>query len=62
MFGKPVIRGTRVTVEGILHELGEGAAPGDVLAAHPGLTPDDIRAAQAFAADTLADQETFAAE
>ena len=59
MFGKPLIRGTRVTVEGILRELGEGAEPGEVLAAHPGLTPDDIRAAQAFAADYLADEQTL---
>ena len=62
MFGKPVIRGTRIPVERILRELGEGAAPADVLAAQPGLTPDDIRAAQAFAADYLADEETLAAE
>ena len=62
MFGKPVIRGTRVTVEAILRELGEGAAPDEVMAAHTGLIADDIRAAQAFAADYLADEETAAAE
>ncbi len=62
MFGKPVIRGTRVTVEVILRELGEGAAVDEVLAAHPGLTDDDVRAAQTFAADYLADEETLAAE
>ena len=62
MFGKPVICGSRVTVEAILRELGEGATLSDVLAAHPGLTVDDIRAAQAFAADYLADEETVAAE
>ena len=50
MFGKPVIRGTRVTVEQILRELGEGASPEDVVAAHPRLTPEDVRAAQLFAA------------
>lgn len=58
MFGKPVIRGTRVTVEQILRELGQGATPEEVVAAHPRLTADDVRAAQAFAADYLAGEDT----
>ena len=49
MFGKPVIRGTRVTVEQILRELGEGATVEEVVAAHPRLTAEDVRAAQLFA-------------
>ena len=57
MVGKPVIRGTRVTVEQILRELGDGATPQEVVAAHPRLALDDVRAAQAFAADYLADEE-----
>ncbi len=61
MFGKPVIRGTRVTVEEILRELGEGATPEQVVAAHPRLTLDDVHAAQAFAADYLAAEDTAAA-
>ena len=59
MFGKPVIRGTRVTVEQILRELGEGAAAEEVVAAHPRITLDDVHAAQAFAADYLAGEETL---
>ena len=59
MFGKPVIRGTRVTVEQILRELGEGASPEEVVVAHPRLTLDDLRAAQAFAADYLAAEDTL---
>lgn len=58
MFGKPVIRGTRVTVEQILRELGQGATPEEVVAAHPRVTADDVRAAQAFAADYLAGEDT----
>ena len=61
MFGKPVIRGTRITVEQILRELGEGATPEEVVAAHPRLTLDDVRGAQAFAADCLAGDDTLAA-
>lgn len=57
MDGKPVIRGTRVPVELVLRELGAGLTPEAIMAEHPRLTPDDIRAAQAFAADYLADEE-----
>jgi uncharacterized protein (DUF433 family) len=56
MGGKPVIRGTRVPVETILRKLGAGMTPEAIVADHPRLAPDDIRAAQAFAADYLADE------
>jgi uncharacterized protein (DUF433 family) len=54
MAGKPVIRGTRVPVELILRKLGAGMSPDAVLVDHPQLVLEDIRAAQAFAADYLA--------
>jgi uncharacterized protein (DUF433 family) len=57
MVGKPVIKGTRITVELILRELGAGMTPEGVMAEYPQLTLEDIRAAQAFAADYLADEE-----
>lgn len=56
MGGKPVIRGTRVPVELILRKLGAGIPADDILVDHPHLTLDDIRAAQAFAADYIADE------
>jgi uncharacterized protein (DUF433 family) len=56
MGGKPVIRGTRVPVETVLRKLGAGLTPEAVLQDHPRLSLDDIRAAQAFAADYLADE------
>lgn len=59
MFGKPVIRGTRVTGEQILRELGEGATAEEVATAHPRITLDDVHAAQVFAADYLAGEETL---
>jgi uncharacterized protein (DUF433 family) len=46
MAGKPVIRGTRVPVELVLRKLGAGMPPEAILADHPRLTHDDIRAAQ----------------
>ena len=54
MYGKPVIRSTRVTVEHILRQLAKGASPDAIVKEHPRLTIEDIRAAQAFAADYLA--------
>jgi uncharacterized protein (DUF433 family) len=57
MAGKPVIRGTRVPVELVLRKLGAGLTPEAILVDHPRVTLDDIRAAQAFAADYLADED-----
>jgi len=62
MMGKPVIRGTRITVELILPKLTEGATEGDLLDAYPRLTRADIRAAVTFAADTIAHQKTLTIE
>ena len=56
MGGKPVIRGTRVPVEIILRKLGSGMTLEAIITDHPRLTADDVRAAQAFAADYLADE------
>ena len=54
MLGKPVILGTRIPVELIIRKLSEGATEADLLDAYPRLTRADIRAALAFAADSLA--------
>ena len=56
MLGKPVIRGTRITVELILRKLSEGATSADLLDAYPRLTKEDIQAALAYAANTLANE------
>ena len=57
MFGKPVITGTRITVELILRKLGGGMTALEILHDHPHLVPDDIYAAAAFAADYMAAEE-----
>jgi uncharacterized protein (DUF433 family) len=62
MTGKPTIKGTRITVELILRKLGAGMSCEDIIEDHPHLTPEDIRAAQAFAADYLADEAVILAE
>lgn len=53
MVGKACIKGTRITVELILRELGAGHSFADVLDAYPHLTEEDLRAALAFAADYM---------
>jgi len=50
MEGKPVIAGTRITVEHILRCLAAGESEAEIVADYPPLTIDDIRAAQAYAA------------
>jgi uncharacterized protein (DUF433 family) len=62
MLGKPVIRGTRITVELLLRKLAEGATPKDLTEAYPHLTKEDIAAAITYAADTLAHEETVLVE
>jgi uncharacterized protein (DUF433 family) len=59
MLGKPVIRGTRITVELILRKLGEGATEAQLMDAYPRLTAADIRAAMTYAAESLAHEENL---
>ena len=50
-FGKPTIRGTRITVGDVLSYLAAGMSEAEVIADFPHLTRDDIRACLAFAAE-----------
>lgn len=51
MMGKPVIAGTRITVELIRRKLAAGESVEDLLQAHPRLTKSAILAAMAFAGE-----------
>jgi uncharacterized protein (DUF433 family) len=53
MMGKPVVAGTRITVESILDKLAAGETLEQILDAHPRLTREAIAAALAYAADVL---------
>jgi len=53
MMGKPIITGTRITVELILEKLAAGETVEQILEAHPRLTEEAVRAALAFAAEAL---------
>ncbi|MFW6181534.1 MAG: DUF433 domain-containing protein [Spirochaetota bacterium] len=57
MVGKPVIRGTRLTVEFILNLLAHGATVDDILREYDRLTKEDIQACLLFATRALADTE-----
>ncbi|WP_347341088.1 DUF433 domain-containing protein [Bradyrhizobium hipponense] len=51
--GKPVISGTRLSVEFIIGLMADGWSEADILANYPGITHDDILACLAYARDTL---------
>ncbi len=53
MMGKPVVAGTRITVELILEKLAAGETTDQLLEAHPRLTRETILAAQQFASEVL---------
>ncbi|MHB1662169.1 MAG: DUF433 domain-containing protein [bacterium] len=60
MLGKPVIKGTRITVELILRKLSEGAATAEILQGYPNLTKDDILACLSYSADVIGEEELIA--
>ncbi|MXY53506.1 MAG: DUF433 domain-containing protein [Gammaproteobacteria bacterium] len=55
MLGKPVIAGTRLTVEFVLNLLAHGETKETIVAEYDGLTPDDVLACILFAAKALED-------
>ncbi len=60
--GKPTIRGLRISVEQILNALAAGVPEGDLLEDYPELEADDIRAALAYAASIIADEQVYPLE
>ena len=57
MVGKPVIRGTRLTVDFILNLLAQGATENEILDEYKSLTYEDIQACFLFATNSLKDTE-----
>lgn len=62
MGGQPVIRGTRITVALLLRELGRGATAAEIVDQYPHISPEDIQAAAAYAAEVVAGDVLMAAE
>lgn len=57
--GKPVIRGTRLSVEFVIGLLADGWSEVDILSNYPGVTRDDVLACLAYARDTLSSEKVF---
>jgi uncharacterized protein (DUF433 family) len=62
MMGKPIVTGTRLTVELILRECARGATVDEIVENYPSLSGEDIQAALAYAADYLSQEGMLAAE
>jgi len=58
--GKPVIAGTRLSVELILELIAEGWPEADILRNYPGVTREQILACVAYAKDRLSEESVFA--
>ena len=61
MFGKPVIKGTRLTIEIILEKLAYGESEENIIGEYPFLKRADIKAALLYAAKTVSPEEVFQA-
>lgn len=59
MVGKPIIKGTRITVELILRQLAQGLTVKDIIANYPHLQPEDIQAAVAYAAELVKEESAY---
>ena len=60
MLGKPVIKGTRLTVALILKKLSEGALPQQLIEAYPSLSAEAINAVLAYASDVISNETIIA--
>lgn len=59
MLGKPVFKGTRLTVEHVMRELGTGITFDELLRNYPRLQPEHLQAAMQYASDVLAMEQTI---
>lgn len=57
--GKPVIRGTRLSVEFVIGLLADGWGESDIIANYPGLSHEDVLACLGYARDRLRDERIF---
>ncbi len=60
MLGKPIIKGTRITVELILKKASEGMTTDELLESYPHLVKADILAAFSYSADVIGKEELIA--
>jgi len=60
MLGKPVIKGSRITVENVLKKLSEGMSADEILKAYPGIGKEDVMACLAYSAEVISGEEIVA--
>ena len=60
--GKPVIKGTRLSVEFVIGLLAQGWSHSEIIRQYPGVSEEDIVACLAYAQDILGSERVFAAE
>jgi uncharacterized protein (DUF433 family) len=60
LVGKPVVKGTRLSVDLILDRLADGWTAEDLFKSYPRLTPEELQAVFAFAAEVLKDEDYVA--
>ncbi len=61
MLGKPIIKGTRITVELVMRKFASGYSVEELLKGYPNLTKEQILAAFSYAADMIANEEIIEA-
>jgi uncharacterized protein (DUF433 family) len=59
LVGKPVIRGTRLSIEFVTGLMADGWTEADILENYPGITHEDILACLTYARDTLSSEKVF---
>ena len=59
LVGKPIVRGTRISVQQVLGYLADGWTAGEIVEEYPSLTQDDIAACLAYARDLVAEEAIF---
>lgn len=60
LVGKPIIRGTRISVELLMDRLADGWSMEDILASYPRVTREDVLAAVAFVTEVFREEDYIA--
>ena len=60
LVGKPIIKGTRISVELILDRMADGWTMEDVLASYPGISREDVLAALSFSSELFKEESYIA--
>lgn len=59
LVGKPILQGTRISVELVLEMIAAGVSEAEILENYPGLTAEDIRACVAYATEIVASERVY---